>query len=652
MTTPMPAPQEPAVPARSTRHRYHLLACCLLALPWSGRAADAPPPEQAFFEPLPVVLSVSRLPQSLSDVPGALTVIDRDTIRATGYRRVPDLLRLVPGVNVSWQRAWWGVVNYHGLSSELSNRVLLLIDGRPVNSEYFNAGIDWVGSALDVDDIDRIEVLRGSNSTAYGTNAFLGVINIITRPASQARGVYAQVTRGDNGIADQTLRLGGSFDRLDLRLTLNQIEDDGLDRLVDDNRHRFANLRADLRLTDSDQLSIDLGEVRGWANEGFTNDPENPLRERQIHNSSQQLRWRHVVSVENEFSLQYFRNNDRYVDEIVPELGINLNRETLKEGIEFQHFLRLSPALRAVWGMEWRRDRAESDAFFSTSDAFNSNTQRLFGNLEWRPLAALTLNLGAMAERVSITGTSVSPRLFANYEVAPGHVLRGGVSTATRAPTLFEVFGRPRFTVVVGNPQLDRERITAYEIGYFGNLPAHRLQGDLRIYEERLESLIATVAVPVQARSIPQVVSSFDNVETARIHGASYQLKWSPLASTQLALAQAFTHVSQRDPEIEESAPTHATSLMWTQQLPLGVSFSVMHYAVGAMRWLGFGNALPSYRRTDLRLAYAFQAAGLRGEVSLVGINVLDDYYEFRIGTEPETNLFGQRLYGGVRLEF
>jgi iron complex outermembrane receptor protein len=648
----MPVQPAPNSPARSPRHRYRCLACCLLALPWTSRAAPTSAPEQAFFEPLPIVLSVSRLPQSLADTPGALTVIERETIRATGYRRVPDLLRLVPGFNVAWQRAWWGVVNYHGLSSELSNRVLLLIDGRPVNSEYFNAGIDWVGSALDVDDIDRIEVLRGSNSTAYGTNAYLGVINIRTRPASQARGVYAQVTHGDHGIADQTLRLGGSFDRLDLRLTLNQIEDDGLDRLVDDNRHRFANLRADLRLTDRDELSLDLGEVRGWANEGFASDPDNPLRERQIHNSSQQLRWRHVLSPENEFSLQYFRNNDRYVDEIVPELGINLNRETLKEGVEFQHFLRLSPELRAVWGMEWRRDRAASEAFFSTSEPFRSNTRRLFGNLEWRPLPPLTLNLGAMAERVSITGTSVSPRLFANYEVAPGHVLRGGVSTATRAPTMFELFGLPRFTVVVGNPDLDPERITAYEIGYFGNMPAQRVQADLRIYEEQLESLIATVAVPVQARSIPQVVSSFDNVETARIRGASYQLKWSPLASTHLTLAQAFTYIAQRDPEIAESAPTHSTSLMWTQQLPAGFSFSLMHYSVGAMRWLGFGDYIPSYQRTDLRLAYAFQAAGMRGEVSLVGLNLLDDYYEFRVGSEPETSLFGRRVYGSVRIEF
>lgn len=627
---------------------YLLLTLALM--PAAALAAvEAPAPELPYFEDLPVVLSVSRLPQSRADTPGALTVIDRDTIRATGYRRIPDLLRLVPGFNVSWQRGWWGVVNYHGLSSELSNRVLVLVDGRPVNSEYFSGGIDWVGLALDVDDIDRIEVLRGSNSTAFGTNAFLGVINIRTRPASQARGIYASITGGDHGIGDQTLRLGGGWDRLDVRLTLGQISDDGLDRLKDDNRQRFANLRADLRLTDTDEISLYAGEQKGEAFEGFVTNPGNPLRERRTRNSNLQLRWRHVMSPDDEFSVQYFRNRDRYVDEIAPVAGSpNLNRDSTKQSLEFQHFLRLSPSLRAVWGLEWREDEAVSDAFFARRDALRSNTQRLFGNLEWRPLPALGINAGAMAERVSITGTEVSPRLFANYEFLPGHVLRGGVSTATRAPTLFEVFGQPRFTVTSGNPELDRERITAYEVGYFGKLPAYGLQADLRVYEERLRDLIATVSLPADGR----FSSRFENVDTARIRGASYQIKWAPFASTQFTLGQAFTYLSHRDQRIEKSAPSHSTSLMWTQQLPGSWSFSLMHYAVGAIEWQGFGDYIPALRRTDARLSYRFRAAGLRGEVSLVGQNLLDDYYEFRVGREPETHLFGRRLYGNVRLEF
>ena len=650
-----------------SRRLYTILAAGLLTLSGTCRAAEESPPEFPYFEALPVVLSVSRLPQSLADAPGAVTVIDRDTIRATGYRRLPDLLRLVPGFQVAWERGWHGVVDYHGLADEHPNRVLVLIDGRPVNSESFSGAVDWIGQSVDLDDIDRIEVLRGSNSTAYGTNAFLGVINIRTRPASQARGVYLRATQGDQGISDQTLRLGGGFGRLDFRLTLHQNADAGLDRLTDDNRHRFANLRADLQLTDHDEFTLNMGELSGTATEGFGNDPDNPLRIRAICNANQQLRWRHVDSPESEFTLQYFRNRDRYTDPsditpfitptalILQALGVNISRSSVKQGVAFQHFLRVSPSVRAVWGLEWRRDSAVSQAYLPTSDPVWSTTQRLFGNVEWRPVRPLSINVGAMAERVSITGTDVSPRLFADLEVAPGHVVRGGVSTATRAPTLFEAFGLPRYDQLagVGNPDLERERITAYEVGYFGRLPSHGLQADLRIFEEHLDKLIAPIKLPAGDPLVALgYANRYANVDKARIRGASYQVKWSPFSGTQLSLGQAFTYISQRDPRLEKSAPTHSTSLMWTQQLPGSLSFSVMHYALGATDWQGFGDYIPAYRRTDARMSYAFRAGGLRGEVSLVGLNLLDKYYEFRVGQEPETHIFGSRYYGTVRLQF
>jgi iron complex outermembrane receptor protein len=617
-------------------------------------AANGGAPEQAFFEELPVVLSVSRLPQSLADTPGALTVLDRETIRATGYRRLPDLFRLVPGFNVAWQRGWWGVVNYHGFSGELPNRVLVLVDGRPINSEYFAGAADWISQPLAIDDIERIEVLRGSNSAAFGTNAFLGVINIQTRHASQSGRFYAQVNHGEQGIRDTIVRAGGGAGPLDFRLTLGRTKDHGLEELVDQNHQDFANLRADLRLGAADELTLNVGGQRGPAMEGFRAEPfSNPVRERRTRTSFAQLRWRHVFSPESELSIQMYHNRDRYIDVI--DLGFlrgDLNRLATRDSIELQHFLRLTPMLRAVWGAEWRRDEAEAVSFLQDRSPAGSRTQRLFGNLEWRALEKLSINLGAMAERVSITGTDVSPRAFANYELVPGHVLRGGLSTATRAPTLFEAFAKPLFTSVSGNPDLDRERVLARELGYFGVFPSLKLQADIRLYREDLKDLIGTAEIPLAQRVSPTVTSTFVNLETARTRGISYQLKWSPLASTQLALSQAFERISQRTPELQASAPSHSTSVMWTQRLPGDWSFSLMHYAVGAIHWQGFGDRVPAYRRTDARVSYAFRTGGLRGEASLVGLNLFDRNTEFRIGPVGETHVLSRRAYATLRLEF
>src|SRR5690606_4487862 len=131
-----------------------------------------------FFETLPVVLTVSRLPQPLQDTPGAVTVIDADQIAATGYRDLARLLRLVPGMQVGQERGNDQWVTYHGLGSDYPNQMQVLIDGRAVYSPYYFGGADWGALPIAIEDIERIEVVRGSDSAAYGSNAFLGVVNI------------------------------------------------------------------------------------------------------------------------------------------------------------------------------------------------------------------------------------------------------------------------------------------------------------------------------------------------------------------------------------------------------------------------------------------------------------------------------------------
>lgn len=654
--------------SRVVRHRRCALAALLLSLTRTTWAA--PSPELPFFEELPVVLSISRLPQALADLPGAVTVLDRETIRATGYRRIADLLRLVPGFAVAWERGWRPVVAYHGLADDLPNRLLVLVDGRPVNSEYFAGAADWISQALDVDDIERVEVLRGANSAAYGTNAFLGVVNISTRHASQARGVSIRVERGPDGIDDRTLRLGGGRENLDFRLRLAESRDYGLDRLADDSRIRFANLRVDLRPTAGDEITLDLGRQRGTGDEGFASDEFNPVRERSTTTGFARLRWQRTLAPDQELVVQLYRNRDHYRDEGIlplpapfgPTLA-NQNRSSRRDSVELQHFLRFSPGLRAVWGAEWRRDDVDSEVFFGSRNPARSHTRRLFGNLEWRPMPSLLLNAGAMLEAVSLTGTDRAPRLFANWEAAPGHVLRAGYSAATRAPTLFEALADARFlapgvptdNVFVGNPALKRERIRARELGYFLNLPAQRLQADVRLYWEVLSDLVGNETVsPRPPDLLPfQTARRIINIASARLRGFEYRLKAAPFAGSELALTQAFERIAHADARVAASAPTHSTSLMWTQRLAPDLSLSIIQYWIGATTWLGFGSRVDAFRRTDARVGYAFRAEGAKGEISLVGLNLLDRYNEFKTeGAQGRDFEFSRRLFVRLDLEF
>jgi len=179
-------------------------------------------------EPLPQVLTATRLKQSPAAVPGSMTVLDSALINASGARDISEVLRLVPGMmvgNISGNQA---TVNYHGTSATEARRMQVLIDGRSV----YRAGlatVDWSDMAVAMEDIQRIEVFRGPNTVSYGANALMAVVNIITRNPADSHGTRMKVTRGQRGIDDFYASQGVGWDDGDLRLSLSGQQDDGFD---------------------------------------------------------------------------------------------------------------------------------------------------------------------------------------------------------------------------------------------------------------------------------------------------------------------------------------------------------------------------------------------------------------------------------------
>jgi iron complex outermembrane receptor protein len=122
------------------------------------------------------VLTPSRLPQRLDESPNSVTVIDRAMIAASGARRLEEVLRLVPGFQVGYKYNNQPTVAYHGLSDEFARRVLVLVDGQRI-FQYSGGGVDWNNLPVPLQDIERIEVVRGPSAAAYGSNALTAVIN-------------------------------------------------------------------------------------------------------------------------------------------------------------------------------------------------------------------------------------------------------------------------------------------------------------------------------------------------------------------------------------------------------------------------------------------------------------------------------------------
>ena len=177
---------------------------------------------------LPQVLTATRLKQSPAAVPGSMTVLDSELIRASGARDIPDLLRLVPGMMIGYGAGNQPTVNYHGTNVNEARRMQVLIDGRSV----YRAGlatVDWSDIPVALEDIERIEVFRGPNTVSYGANALMAVVNILTRNPADSHGTRMKLTRGENGIDDYYLSHGLGWDSGDLRLSVSGQKDDGFD---------------------------------------------------------------------------------------------------------------------------------------------------------------------------------------------------------------------------------------------------------------------------------------------------------------------------------------------------------------------------------------------------------------------------------------
>nr|WP_301308903.1 TonB-dependent receptor [Pseudomonas migulae] len=211
-------------------------------------------------EPLPHVLTATRLKQSPAAVPGSMTVIDSELINASGARDISELLRLVPGMMVGNITGNQAAVNYHGTNASEARRMQVLIDGRSV----YRAGlatVDWSDIPVAMEDIERIEVFRGPNTVSYGANALMAVVNIITRNPADSHGTRMKVTRGQRGIDDFYASQGVGWDGGDLRLSLSGQQDDGFDsdRKGADYRdsRRLNRLNLAVSQTLNEQQSID-----------------------------------------------------------------------------------------------------------------------------------------------------------------------------------------------------------------------------------------------------------------------------------------------------------------------------------------------------------------------------------------------------------
>jgi iron complex outermembrane receptor protein len=615
--------------------------------------------EQDYFADVPLVLSATRLPQSRREAPVAITVIDREMIEASGYTEIPDLLRLVPGFLVDYDSGHIQAVSYHMLVNRFVRQQQVLIDGRSVYSPNFG-GVQWTELPITIDDIERIEVVRGANAATYGSNSMLGVINIITREAVLDRGIDLKVNAGSNKLLEGFMRYGNTTGKLDYRFNAAYRKDNGFDQRDDEKKVRLFNSRFDYQLNTRDNLLLQMGYSEGPREEDNTFSSGIPTHTRETFSQYQQIKWRRTENVNNEYSLQFYHTelseNNSYTRTDIPIL-VDEYQKSQRYDFEFQHAFSMDDKTRFVWGASYRLDRVLNPLYLGTQDSLDKRTRRLFGETEYRFFDDFLVNAGLMIEDNDITGTELSPRIAFNYDIGVNDTIRAAYSHANRTPTLFEEYPNTYITspvydqVFIDNGSIESETVDNYELAWVGNSKDRKLNYDLKFFREDVNGLISYANISPYPDYDNQT-SYFDNFDNARITGFEGTLDYRP--STEIRLYMTYANISidsadNRD-EYSLAAPRHSANLLGIFSLPGNYSTSLHIYYRSKMKPLARRSfdppTVPDYTRVDWRFSKKLNTT-VRQQVALVIQNMFDN-----VDTSRLNNFQGREYYLTYKVHF
>lgn len=640
--------------------RRHLVLCLfpLASAMHDAQAQDEP--ESPFLDDdLPVVLSMTRMPQRIDDAPGAVTLFTREDIERLGYRRLPQLLRLVPGMNVMSDTGHSPALFYHGLGTLNPNRMQVLIDGRSVYSPYLYGYVDWDALPLTMDEIERIEVVRGSNAATYGSNAVAGVVNIVTRSSIDGPAASVALTGGSRNVSDLSARMRRSFGPLSVAINARTMGDEGFEHRNDDARLNASTLRADLALNGSDEISLMAAQSSGYRGVGYpfgvsgNTDNANGFRDVHTDNWFAHLRFRRIVATDHEWSVGYYHNEDKGREEWFGVLGplrlpIDYNRTATRQNLDFQYQFVPVSDWRLALGAEFRRDELRSDRMFFVTGRESQGLFRVSANAEWRPNEYWTFNFGNMIERFQNQSPQASPRVFATLHVTPQHAIKAGVSRAFRQPALIEARGDSRFIypqlipllppqfagrvirTYVGTPGLQPERLDSAELGYVGQFGSSTL--DVRVFHERFNHLITETRY--EDPDYLERGRTYIEGPGAQITGIEYQYRYRG-DGREIWWSHAIPRISSEpvcDPGqtcYADTIPTSSWSLTWMEQFRHDWSIAATLFGVNSAHYLNGSKRVRAYQTMDARVAKKFRSGNMTWEAALAVTDIGQGYETF-----------------------
>ncbi|MEW6306803.1 MAG: TonB-dependent receptor, partial [Verrucomicrobiota bacterium] len=594
------------------------------------------------------VTSVSKRETSIHDAAAAITVITQEDIRRSGLTSIPELLRLVPGMNVARIDGDEWAVSARGFNAQWANKLLVLVDGRSVYTPAFS-GVFWNTQDLVLDDLERIEVIRGPGATLWGANAVNGVINIITKSAKETQGFLMTTSAGTEDQPAAAIRYGGKLgDGLYYRTYVKYFNREGLvdaagNPMPDDWDMTRAGMRLDWEPSTDNRYTLQGDYYYGHSYEivrvtTLTAPFSRTFNANYLNKGGNVLgRWTHDFSDSSQLTLQ------TYYDGFVNQNGTTTEKRDTFD-FDLQHNFELGERHNVVWGLGYRytKDNLASEIRWTPQSAhdqlYSAFVQDEITLIEDR----LKLTLGSKFEYNDYTDFEVQPSGRLLWTPTERQSVWAGVSRAVRTPSRFESGSRlnifafqpgPFAPVMLGtlggNPNIQSEELFAYELGYRIN-PTDRwtfdIAGFYNVYDGLVDYLAAPAffeATPPPAHTVIPLVAQ--NSLSGETYGAELTAQWQ--ATDYLRLTAGYTHLHMRlRPNQSEEAvsPEHQVHLRAYLDLPRNVQLNGAIYYVDHTRPLASNPAVPAYWRLDLGATWR-PTKSL--EVGIFGQNLLDNHH-------------------------
>ncbi len=650
----------------STLHRVLLLTACLLS-PSVHAEGQSQLLNMGFEQLLEVEVSTAaRKEQSLSRTAAAVTVITRDEIRRSGARSLPEALRLAPGVAVAQiGPAKWSI-SIRGFSGRLANKLLVLIDGRSLYTPI-HSGVYWELHDLLLDDVERIEVVRGPGATLWGSNAVNGIINVITRHSAHTQGGLVELDAGSEN-REASARWGGAAGSdSHFRVYGKAREGDGFEsrdghsRMDEDFDGERAGFRADWISGATDQFNLqgDLGRLRQDQVYDTVESDLPPTYRRRFHDQVKAQtanllgKWQHSLAADSDLRLQFYADYYSHESDLWQEDVTTID-------VDFQHHSAWASRHDVVWGLGYRYVDYEftgnpryistdpQEDGMSTFSAFVQDEINLLRDSLW-------LTLGTKVEHNELTGTEWQPNARLLWTPNERHSVWASVARAVRTPSIGERDantnlyvlppGSPRnpaplpiVAVIAGNPEYGSESLLAYELGYRVSVnPALTL--DSALFYNDYDNLLATrIGSPGYGPGYIQAPLNPVNGMEGRNYGLELSADWRPTETWRIqptvSLLYSDYRITSNDGSIEPGGPAHreGTDPQW--QVGLRAGWSPRHDLDLDMWWRSVGRLkniqtwapgagiteIDAYSTLDVRLAWR-PSKDL--ELALIGKNLL-----------------------------